>query len=161
MTLWIHNGSQQLDEISDYRTILGVCIALPILMVVIVGMRAYTRIKLLHSIGLDDWIIFFSTVSSCSRVLSSLRLIISVSSVPSSMLACASDSQHGVLVFLLVYVRRKTSTSIQWYVVYLLARQLITTETKVNHRSISPAAPYICSASSASKLHFAGHTYAS
>lgn len=71
MTLWIHNGSQQLDEISDYRTILGVCIALPILMVVIVGMRAYTRIKLLHSIGLDDWIIFFSTVSSCSRVLSS------------------------------------------------------------------------------------------
>ncbi|KAI4238274.1 MAG: hypothetical protein LQ349_001221 [Xanthoria aureola] len=62
MTLWIHNGSQQLDEISDYRTILGVCIALPILMVVIVGMRAYTRIKLLHSIGLDDWIIFFSTL---------------------------------------------------------------------------------------------------
>ncbi|KAL8752082.1 MAG: hypothetical protein Q9199_005985 [Rusavskia elegans] len=62
MALWIHNGSQQLDEISDYRTILGVCIALPILMVIVVGMRAYTRIKLLNSIGLDDWIIFFSTL---------------------------------------------------------------------------------------------------
>ncbi|KAI4136776.1 MAG: hypothetical protein L6R39_007616, partial [Caloplaca ligustica] len=62
MGLWIHNGSEHLDEISDYRTILGVCIALPILMTVVVAMRAYTRGKILNSLGLDDWVIFFSAI---------------------------------------------------------------------------------------------------
>ncbi|KAL8946604.1 MAG: hypothetical protein Q9222_007024 [Ikaeria aurantiellina] len=62
MGLWIHNGDEHLDDISDYRTILGVCIALPILMVVIVALRGYTRAKILHSLGIDDWIIFFSAV---------------------------------------------------------------------------------------------------
>lgn len=63
MGLWIHNGSEHLDAISDYRTILGVCIALPILMVIVVAMRAYTRVKILNSLGFDDWVIFFSAVS--------------------------------------------------------------------------------------------------
>ncbi|KAI4242737.1 MAG: hypothetical protein LQ352_007180 [Teloschistes flavicans] len=62
MGLWIHNGSEHLDAISDYRTILGVCIALPILMVIVVAMRAYTRVKILNSLGFDDWVIFFSAI---------------------------------------------------------------------------------------------------
>lgn len=63
MGLWIHNGSEHLDSVSDYRIILGVCIALPILMVIVVAMRAYTRVKILNSLGFDDWVIFFSAVS--------------------------------------------------------------------------------------------------
>ncbi|KAL8852504.1 MAG: hypothetical protein Q9221_002628, partial [Calogaya cf. arnoldii] len=62
MPHWIQNGSDHLDAISDYRTILGVCITLPIIMTIVVGMRAYTRIKLLESIGIDDWIILFSAI---------------------------------------------------------------------------------------------------
>ncbi|KAL8934310.1 MAG: hypothetical protein Q9216_005974 [Gyalolechia sp. 2 TL-2023] len=62
MAPWIHNGNEHLDEISEYRTILGVCIALPVLMTIIVAMRAYTRAKILNSLGLDDWVIFFSAI---------------------------------------------------------------------------------------------------
>ncbi|KAL8689249.1 MAG: hypothetical protein Q9224_004685 [Gallowayella concinna] len=62
MPLWIHNGSQHLDDISDYRTILGVCIALPVLMVIVVTMRGYTRFKILNSVGPDDWITFASAI---------------------------------------------------------------------------------------------------
>ncbi|KAL8657432.1 MAG: hypothetical protein Q9226_001925 [Calogaya cf. arnoldii] len=97
MPYWIHNGSDHLDAISDYRTILGVCITLPIIMTIVVGMRAYTRIKLLESIGIDDWIIFFSAVGSLSEPLPCLRLITPTSYVPLSMPAYASDSQDGVL----------------------------------------------------------------
>ena len=59
---WIINGTPELDHISNYRTILGVCIALPILTTFVVGARAYTRTVLLKVLGLDDWVIFFSTV---------------------------------------------------------------------------------------------------
>lgn len=69
MSLWIQNGTEDLDAISHYERILGVCVALPVLMVIIVGMRAYTRIKILNNVGLDDWIIFFSAVGTCSQQL--------------------------------------------------------------------------------------------
>lgn len=64
MGLWINNGSEQLDAVSKYPTILGVCIALSVLLIIVVAMRAYTRIKILNSLGFDDWVIFFSAVSS-------------------------------------------------------------------------------------------------
>lgn len=64
MGLWIHNGNEHLDAISDYRIILGVCIALPIIMALIVAMRLYTRGHILHSLGFDDWVIFFSAVGA-------------------------------------------------------------------------------------------------
>ena len=66
---WVINGSSHLDDISNYKTILGVCIALPILTTTIVAARAYTRAILLKVLGLDDWVIFFSTVSGSIRVL--------------------------------------------------------------------------------------------
>ena len=66
---WVINGSSHLDHISNYKTILGVCIALPILTTTIVAARAYTRAILLKVLGLDDWVIFFSTVSASIRVL--------------------------------------------------------------------------------------------
>ena len=66
---WVINGSPHLDNISNYKTILGVCIALPILTTTVVAARAYTRAILLKVLGLDDWVIFFSTVSGSIRVL--------------------------------------------------------------------------------------------
>ena len=63
MGLWIHNGSQHLDEISEYRTILGVCYALTILMICVVLLRMYTRGRILNSLGLDDYVTSFSAVS--------------------------------------------------------------------------------------------------
>ncbi|KAI4113472.1 MAG: hypothetical protein LQ345_005558 [Seirophora villosa] len=62
MGLWINNGSEQLDAVSKYPTILGVCIALSVFLIIVVAMRAYTRIKILNSLGFDDWVIFFSAV---------------------------------------------------------------------------------------------------
>lgn len=66
---WVINGSSHLDNISNYKTILGVCIALPILTTTVVAARAYTRAILLKVLGLDDWVTFFSTVSGLIRVL--------------------------------------------------------------------------------------------
>ncbi|KAL8708413.1 MAG: hypothetical protein Q9220_006703 [cf. Caloplaca sp. 1 TL-2023] len=99
MGLWIHNGNQHLDAISDYRIILGVCIALPILMLVIVALRGYTRAKILHSLGYDDWIIFFSAVSTHRCYFDSdLRLIDMTRFAQSYTLDCALDSRHGAWI---------------------------------------------------------------
>lgn len=70
MALWIHNGTEHLDAISDYRTILGVCIVLPIITTLIVLMRLYTRGHILHSLGFDDWVILASAL--CAIVYSGL-----------------------------------------------------------------------------------------
>ena len=64
---WVINGSSHLDNISNYKTILGVCIALPILTTTVVAARAYTRAVLLKVLGVDDWVTFFSTVSGSIR----------------------------------------------------------------------------------------------
>lgn len=61
--VWINNGTRELDELSQYKTILGVCITLSILTTTIVLLRGYTRIKILKFLGIDDYIIFFTCVS--------------------------------------------------------------------------------------------------
>ncbi len=61
--VWVNNGDDALDHISDYRTILGVCIALPILTTIVVALRGYSRGRLLRALGVDDFVIFFSAVS--------------------------------------------------------------------------------------------------
>ena len=63
--VWINNGTVELDQISRYRTILGVCISLAILTTTIVALRAYTRARILNVLGIDDYVVFFSYVS-CS-----------------------------------------------------------------------------------------------
>lgn len=61
--VWINNGSPALDQISEYPTILGVCITLSILTTVIVLLRGFTRARILKVLGIDDYVIFFSCVS--------------------------------------------------------------------------------------------------
>ncbi|KAI4160081.1 MAG: hypothetical protein LQ342_006032 [Letrouitia transgressa] len=68
--VWVHNGNEHLDEISDYRLIVGVCIALAVVMIFTVGLRGYTRFFVLHSLGIDDYIVLFSAI--CAIVYSGL-----------------------------------------------------------------------------------------
>ena len=60
--VWINNGTPELDQISEYRTILGVCISLTIITIAIVALRGFTRAHILHVLGVDDYVIFFSCV---------------------------------------------------------------------------------------------------
>lgn len=40
---WVYNVSPEVEAVSEYRLILGVCLSLTILMVVIVCLRLYVR----------------------------------------------------------------------------------------------------------------------
>lgn len=64
--VWVNNGSDSLDQDSNYPTILGTCIALPILTTIVVALRAYCRGKLLKTLYYDDYVIFFSAVRKIS-----------------------------------------------------------------------------------------------
>ena len=79
---WIINGTAELDQISEWQTILGVCIVLPILTATIVILRAYTRGHVLRGLGWDDYVIFFSAVRtgrSTEAIFSMLRMIPGIS----------------------------------------------------------------------------------
>ncbi|KAL8870913.1 MAG: hypothetical protein Q9174_003147 [Haloplaca sp. 1 TL-2023] len=64
MSSWIHNGDAELDGHSQWQTILAVDIVLMIISTIVVCLRGYTRSQILHSLGPDDYIIFFSQVCS-------------------------------------------------------------------------------------------------
>ena len=61
--VWINNGTPELDTISQYRTIIGVCLALTIATISIVTLRAFVRARILRIVGPDDYVIFFTAVS--------------------------------------------------------------------------------------------------
>jgi hypothetical protein len=65
-TLWVYNGSVELDHESRYKQILAVTITLTVFMSVVVSLRAYVRVFMLKSLGPDDWVIFGTAVSSPS-----------------------------------------------------------------------------------------------
>lgn len=48
------------------KTIIAVGAVLPFLAAIAVSLRFYVRIKILHSVGLDDWLILISLVNDCS-----------------------------------------------------------------------------------------------
>lgn len=60
--VWINNGTPELDSISQYRTIIGVCLALTIATITIVALRAFVRARILRILGPDDYVIFFTAV---------------------------------------------------------------------------------------------------
>ena len=61
---WVINGTEHLDDVSNYRTIVGVCIALATLTTIVVSLRAYCRAVILKVLGADDYVIFFTAVST-------------------------------------------------------------------------------------------------
>ncbi|KAG0645307.1 hypothetical protein D0Z07_8940 [Hyphodiscus hymeniophilus] len=70
--VWVHNASQAINDKSQWPTIFALCLSLTIFMVLIVSARGYVRGFMLKSIGIDDWIIFFSMV--CSIIYSGLAV---------------------------------------------------------------------------------------
>ncbi|KAI9670079.1 MAG: hypothetical protein M1829_004806 [Trizodia sp. TS-e1964] len=61
---WVHNASLEVNAISDYPTILAVCICLTFVMVVVVSMRVYVRSVMLRSFGSDDWTVLVAAIFS-------------------------------------------------------------------------------------------------
>ncbi len=61
--VFIHNGNEHLQQISGVERIVGVCVALPLLMTIVVCMRIYIRMFMLKSFGKDDWATVVSLVS--------------------------------------------------------------------------------------------------
>jgi hypothetical protein len=59
---WVQNASAEVDAVSNYPTIISVCISMTIFMTTIVSLRIYVRAYFLKLMGLDDWTIVFSAV---------------------------------------------------------------------------------------------------
>lgn len=77
-TLWVHNGSPELDAASQYKMIITVSIVLTTIMMVIVSLRIYVRGVMLKIIGADDWVALAAAVTSYP---SNLRPVLSTCSI--------------------------------------------------------------------------------
>lgn len=60
--MWVENASQEINDRSQWPTILAVVLVLTLVMVTTVGLRGYVRGIMLKTIGKDDWVILFSAV---------------------------------------------------------------------------------------------------
>ncbi|KAG8628913.1 hypothetical protein KVT40_002778 [Elsinoe batatas] len=61
---WIINGAPALDAQSNYRKIIGAAIATSILMLMTVLLRGYVRVRIVKSLGGDDWCILISAITA-------------------------------------------------------------------------------------------------
>lgn len=61
---WIINGTPQLEAESRYHQIIGSAMTTTALMLVVVALRAYCRLRLVKAIGPDDWCILVAVVFS-------------------------------------------------------------------------------------------------
>lgn len=60
---WVHNAPPEVEAVSQYRQILGVCLGLTILMVITVCLRLWLRAQT-GRLGAADYVMVFSMVSS-------------------------------------------------------------------------------------------------
>ena len=95
--VWINNGNAHLDEVSNWRTILATCIALPVVTTLVVALRGYVRGRLLRNLGADDYVIFCSAVSGVPQASENSLTKTSSRYSVSSMLDFALDSLNGAL----------------------------------------------------------------
>lgn len=64
---WIYNGTPELDAKSTYKTGLVVCIVVPVVMFAVVGLRLYTRLRVVCKVGVDDYLTVLAVgISSAS-----------------------------------------------------------------------------------------------
>ncbi|KAF2227996.1 hypothetical protein BDZ85DRAFT_277857 [Elsinoe ampelina] len=61
---WIINGNAELDAQSNYRKIIGAAIATSTLMLMTVLLRGYVRVRIVKSLGADDWCIIISAITA-------------------------------------------------------------------------------------------------
>ena len=98
--LWVHNASQHVNDVSQYPTILAVCVCLTIWMLIIVGLRVYVRGHMIKSFGADDWTILFSAVSNIGRLSGrTLADTMRFRSAVSSTMDWPLDNRGGVWAF--------------------------------------------------------------
>ncbi|RFU26576.1 hypothetical protein B7463_g9767, partial [Scytalidium lignicola] len=64
---WVYNASPAINAESNYPTIIGVSIPLVVLMVIVVCLRLYVRMRMVHFAGPDDWIIVAGAVNFAGR----------------------------------------------------------------------------------------------
>ena len=62
--LWVYNASLELNAKSEYPAIIAVSLSLTVLMTILVALRAYVRAIVVESPGSDDYVTFFSAVST-------------------------------------------------------------------------------------------------
>ncbi|KAJ5489541.1 hypothetical protein N7539_004431, partial [Penicillium diatomitis] len=75
---WVHNASPEVEALSQYREILGVCLSLTLLMVITVCLRLWLRAQS-GRLGAADYVMVFSMVSATPTPLE-LALICQVTS---------------------------------------------------------------------------------
>jgi hypothetical protein len=61
--LWIQHASLEVNAISQYPSIIGVCVSLTAVMAACVGLRAYIRLAIVKHLGVDDYVTFVAAVS--------------------------------------------------------------------------------------------------
>jgi hypothetical protein len=59
---WVYNATPEVEAMSQYRLILGVCLSLTVLMVVIVSLRLFVRAQS-GRLAAADWVMVGSMVS--------------------------------------------------------------------------------------------------
>ncbi|KAF4551411.1 Hypothetical protein D9617_13g099100 [Elsinoe fawcettii] len=62
--MWILNGTSELDAQSNHRKILGSAIATSTLMLLTVLLRGYVRVRIVKSLGADDWCILIAAITA-------------------------------------------------------------------------------------------------
>lgn len=53
---WIYHGTPELEAQSTYKVGLIVCIVVPVIMAIVVGLRVYTRFCVVCRVGADDYL---------------------------------------------------------------------------------------------------------
>jgi hypothetical protein len=60
---WIQHASLEVNAVSQYPSIIGVCVSLTAVMAACVGLRAYIRLSIVKHLGVDDYVTFVAAVS--------------------------------------------------------------------------------------------------
>lgn len=61
---WVQHASPEVNAVSEYPSIIKVCVSLTTIMAACVGLRAYIRIFVVRHLGVDDVITIVAGVSS-------------------------------------------------------------------------------------------------
>lgn len=64
---WVQNASPEVAAQSEWPLIVAVCIALSSIMTICVSLRLYVRACMIKSLGIDDYVMIFSMVSTLAE----------------------------------------------------------------------------------------------
>lgn len=65
---WVENARPEIEAESQWPMIVAVCVVLTVAMASTVGLRLYVRIRMIKSVGIDDYVMLASMVKVyCSQ----------------------------------------------------------------------------------------------